>query len=55
MNHSDDVQMKIRVNKEIHAWLKKAAQQQERSVTWIVNKLIGQVKENQEACGAKQA
>lgn len=55
MNHSEDVQLKIRVGKEAHAWLKWSAQTQERSITWIVNKLIEQARKDQEGCNAKQA
>ncbi len=55
MTESEDVQMKIRMERDNHAWLKKFAEQQERSATWIVNKLIEQAKKSQEAGYAKAA
>ena len=51
----DDVQMKIRLDKETHNWLKRFASSQERSATWIVSKLIEQEKRSQEAPHAQEA
>lgn len=45
-------QMKIRVPDGVHAWLKQQAQTQERSMNWLVNKLLAQA---MEAKHAKQA
>lgn len=55
MNQTNDVQMKIRMDKENHAWLKQFSAQTERSATWIVNKLIEQAKREQEAANAQPA
>ena len=44
-----DVQMKIRVDKEAHDWLRQYACCRERSLNWVVNKLIEQAKRAQEA------
>lgn len=55
MNQANDVQMKIRMDKENHAWLKQFSAQTERSATWIVNKLIEQAKREQEAADAQPA
>lgn len=52
MIFSEEVQMKIRVERETHVWLKKFAEQQQRSATWVVNKLIEQAKKSQEASNA---
>lgn len=51
----DDVQMKIRLDKETHNWLKQFASSQERSATWIVSKMIEQAKRAQEATDAQPA
>lgn len=36
-------------------WLRSAAQEQDRSVTWVINKLIEQAKRSREACHANAA
>lgn len=42
-------QMKIRVPDDVHAWLKQQTQAQERSMNWLVNKLLAQAMEAQHA------
>lgn len=49
----DDAQMKIRLHKETHSWLKQFAASQERSATWVVSKMIEQAKLVQEASNAQ--
>lgn len=55
MDQTSKVQMKIRMGKENHAWLKQFAEKQERSATWVVNKLIEQAKKAQEVGNAQPA
>lgn len=38
----------MRIKQSNHDWLKNAATTQDRSVTWLVNKLIEQAKKEQE-------
>lgn len=45
----------MRIKQSNHDWLKNSAAAQDRSVTWIVNKLIEQVKQTQEASNATAA
>lgn len=35
-------------------WLRSAAQEQERPVTWLINKLVEQAKKDREGSNAKQ-
>ena len=37
-------QLKVRLTKELHQWVKAEALKQERSMNWIVNKAIGLMK-----------
>lgn len=45
----------LRIKQSNHDWLKVEALTQDRSVTWIVNKLIEQAKRQQEAGHAQSA
>jgi predicted HicB family RNase H-like nuclease len=45
----------MRIKQSNHDWLKVEALTQDRSVTWIVNKLIEQAKRLQEASHAQPA
>lgn len=42
-----DEQMKIRVPSTVHVWLKAQAEQQERSMNWLINKLLAKAMEAQ--------
>ncbi len=45
----------MRIKQANHDWLKVQAEKEERPVTWIVNKLIEQVRKAEEAQHEKQA
>lgn len=51
----DGEQMKIRLQAPIHEWLKGQAKAQERSMNWIVNKLLTDAKVREESRHANAA
>lgn len=42
-------QLKVRLQTQVHEWIKAQAKEQDRSMNWLVNKLLAQAKESQEA------
>lgn len=42
-------QLKVRVKTPLYDWVKNQAREQERSITWVVNKMLQQAKEAQSA------
>ena len=51
----DGEQMKIRLQTPTHDWLKGQARAQERSMNWIVNKLLADAKAREESQHEKQS
>lgn len=50
-----DEQMKIRVPPHVHSWLKRQSEKQERSMNWVINKILAQAKEAESVQHEKQA
>ncbi|WP_368921293.1 hypothetical protein [Comamonas aquatica] len=48
-------QMLSTVPAQIHTWIKEQASEQERSMNWIINKILAQAKEAADAKNTKQA
>lgn len=48
-------QMLSTVPVQIHNWIKGQAAEQERSMNWVINKILAQAKEAKEASHEKQA
>lgn len=45
-------QLKVRVQTPVYEWVKAQAREQERSITWVVNKMLEQAKDAQHANAA---
>lgn len=52
---SETKQMLSTVPVQIYGWVKQQAQEQERSMNWVINKLLAQAKEAKDAEHTKQA
>ncbi|ATG94682.1 toxin-antitoxin system HicB family antitoxin [Paracidovorax citrulli] len=48
-------QLKVRLQTQVHEWIKAQAKEQDRSMNWLVNKFLAQAKEAQEAQEAQHA
>ncbi|MDR6216160.1 toxin-antitoxin system HicB family antitoxin [Paracidovorax wautersii] len=48
-------QLKVRLQTQVHEWIKAQAKEQDRSMNWLVNKFLAQAKESQEARHAEAA
>jgi uncharacterized protein (DUF1778 family) len=49
---NQDAQIQVRTSKENRDWLKRAAEAQERSVNWLINKMFNEART---AAGSKTA
>lgn len=47
--------MKVRLPPPVHEWIKAQAKEQDRSMNWIINKILASAKDAQEAEHANAA